>query len=82
MPERKWQIQFRSACGTVLIQGRTHARLRQNQCCNKRPLCHDVLTGRGVKIDLPPTDQSWGTREMHVKDPDGNRICFVRDDDE
>lgn len=36
------------------------------------------LIARGVPIDLPPTNQTWGAREMHVKDADGNCIRFVR----
>ena len=35
------------------------------------------LTGKGVTIDLEPTDQSWGNREMYVSDPDHNSIRFV-----
>ena len=34
---------------------------------------------KGVPIDLRPTDQTWGNREMYVKDPDGNSIRFVRE---
>ncbi|MCI0406704.1 MAG: VOC family protein [candidate division Zixibacteria bacterium] len=34
---------------------------------------------KGVKIDLKPTDQSWGTREMYVKDADGNCLRFVQE---
>jgi uncharacterized glyoxalase superfamily protein PhnB len=30
----------------------------------------------GVSIDLPPIDQSWGTRELYVKDGDGNCLRF------
>jgi uncharacterized glyoxalase superfamily protein PhnB len=30
----------------------------------------------GVPIDLPPTDQTWGTREMYVKDADRNCLRF------
>jgi uncharacterized glyoxalase superfamily protein PhnB len=33
---------------------------------------------KGVRIDLEPTDQSWGNREMYVEDADGNSIRFVR----
>ena len=40
---------------------------------------HAELVAKGVSIDLKPTDQSWGNREMYVKDPDGNSIRFVRD---
>lgn len=38
---------------------------------------HAELNARGVPIDLPPTDQAWGVREMHVLDPDGNSVRFV-----
>jgi len=39
---------------------------------------HEELVRNGLSIDLSPTDQTWGNREMHVRDPDGNRICFAR----
>ena len=35
------------------------------------------LRGR-VPIAMPPTDQTWGNREMYVRDPDGNALRFVR----
>ena len=38
---------------------------------------HQELTANGVTIDLPPTDQSWGNREMYVHDGDNNSIRFV-----
>ena len=38
---------------------------------------HGELVAKGLTIDLPPTDQTWGNREMYVKDPDGNSIRFV-----
>ena len=38
---------------------------------------HKELNGKGVIIDLEPTDQSWGNREMYVRDPDNNSIRFV-----
>jgi uncharacterized glyoxalase superfamily protein PhnB len=41
---------------------------------------HKELVAKGVQIDLEPTDQSWGNREMYVKDTDGNSIRFVRED--
>jgi uncharacterized glyoxalase superfamily protein PhnB len=41
---------------------------------------HTELVAKGVQIDLEPTDQSWGNREMYVKDTDGNSIRFVRED--
>ncbi|HKY06063.1 MAG TPA: VOC family protein [Blastocatellia bacterium] len=40
---------------------------------------HAELVARGVQIDLEPTDQTWGNREMYVKDPDGNSIRFTRE---
>jgi len=33
---------------------------------------------KGVAFDSGPMKQTWGTREMHVKDADGNCIRFVR----
>src|SRR5438552_9977567 len=30
----------------------------------------------GAAVDLDPTDQPWGVREMRVRDPDGNRLRF------
>ncbi len=41
---------------------------------------HAELVAKGVPIDLAPTNQSWGNREMYVKDADGNSIRFVRGD--
>jgi uncharacterized glyoxalase superfamily protein PhnB len=35
------------------------------------------LVAKGVQIALEPTNQSWGNREMYVKDADGNSIRFV-----
>lgn len=35
---------------------------------------HAELRGKGVAVELPPTDQPWGLREMHLVDPDGNRL--------
>ena len=37
---------------------------------------HRELLERGVSIDLHPVDQTWGSREMYVKDADGNSIRF------
>jgi uncharacterized glyoxalase superfamily protein PhnB len=38
---------------------------------------HAELVGNGVRIDLGPVDQTWGTREMYVKDADGNCVRFM-----
>jgi len=36
------------------------------------------LTARGVAIELAPCDQSWGNREMYVRDADGNSLRFIQ----
>ena len=38
---------------------------------------HMELVAKRVQIDMEPTDQSWGNREMYVADADGNSIRFV-----
>ncbi|MEP6768477.1 MAG: VOC family protein [Acidobacteriota bacterium] len=38
---------------------------------------HAELIARGVAIDSGPMDQTWGARELYVKDPDRNTIRFV-----
>jgi uncharacterized glyoxalase superfamily protein PhnB len=30
----------------------------------------------GSPVHLAPLDQTWGTREFYVNDPDGNCLCF------
>ena len=35
------------------------------------------FTLRHVPIDTPPVDQSWGNREMYVKDADRNCLRFI-----
>ena len=39
---------------------------------------HTEFVTRGMPIDLEPTDQSWGNREMYLRDPDGNSIRFIQ----
>lgn len=39
---------------------------------------HAELVANGVPIDTPPVDQTWGTREMFIRDADGNRIQFAQ----
>jgi uncharacterized glyoxalase superfamily protein PhnB len=38
---------------------------------------HAELVEKGVRIDTGPVDQAWGTREMYVKDADGNSVRFI-----
>jgi len=39
---------------------------------------HREFAAKGVPIDLEPTDQTWGNREMYVKDADRNCIRFLQ----
>jgi uncharacterized glyoxalase superfamily protein PhnB len=39
---------------------------------------HAELVGKGVPIDTGPIDQTWGNREMYVKDSDRNSIRFIQ----
>lgn len=36
------------------------------------------LCSRAAAIELPPHDQTWGNREMYVKDADGNSLRFIQ----
>ncbi len=38
---------------------------------------HAEFTARHVPIVVPPVDQTWGSREMYVKDADGNSLRFI-----
>jgi uncharacterized glyoxalase superfamily protein PhnB len=38
---------------------------------------HDEIAARGAVTQLPPTDQTWGTREAGIRDPDGNVLVFA-----
>lgn len=37
---------------------------------------HDDLVRRGVDVGAGVMDQTWGTREVYVRDPSGNKIRF------
>ena len=45
--------------------------------------CDDVdslnteFVAKGVAIHVGPVDQTWGTRELYVRDPDGNSVRFA-----
>jgi len=39
---------------------------------------HREFLSRDVFIDLPPIDQTWGSREMYVKDADRNCLRFMQ----
>ena len=38
---------------------------------------HEEFAARGAVVQLPPTDQTWGTRETGIRDPDGNVLVFA-----
>ncbi len=38
---------------------------------------HAEFAARQIPIDMPPVDQSWGSREMYVKDADRNCLRFI-----
>ena len=40
---------------------------------------HAELVERGVSIDTPPVDQTWGTSEMFIRDADRNKIAFSQE---
>ncbi|MEK7953224.1 bleomycin resistance protein [Luteolibacter soli] len=40
---------------------------------------HDEVSARGADVQLPPTDQTWGNRELIIRDPDGNVLVFATD---
>lgn len=40
-------------------------------------LLHAEVSKRGAVVQLPPTNQTWGTRETGIRDPDGNVLIFA-----
>lgn len=40
---------------------------------------HAQFVAADVAIDLAPYNQTWGTREMYVKDADGNKVRFQQE---
>ncbi len=40
---------------------------------------HAELVAKAVVIDSGPVNQTWGNRELYVKDADGNSIRFVQE---
>ena len=37
---------------------------------------HAEFLARNVRIHIAPVDQTWGLRELYVRDPDGNSVRF------
>ena len=40
-------------------------------------LLHEEVSARGAVVQLAPTNQTWGTRETGIRDPDGNVLIFA-----
>ncbi|MDB5389593.1 MAG: hypothetical protein JWM11_5239 [Planctomycetaceae bacterium] len=40
-------------------------------------LLYNEFLVSGAVVQLPPTDQTWGTREVGIRDPDGNVLIFA-----
>ena len=39
---------------------------------------HAEFVAKGIRIDVGPVDQTWGSREMYVKDADANCLRFIQ----
>jgi hypothetical protein len=39
-------------------------------------LLHADVLAKGAGVRQPPANYPWGSREMHVEDPDGNVLRF------
>ena len=39
---------------------------------------YSEISARGTTCQLPPADQTGGNREAHIRDQDGNVLCFAK----
>ena len=39
---------------------------------------HAEFVAKGVRIAVEPVDQTWGSREMYVRDADSNCLRFIQ----
>jgi uncharacterized glyoxalase superfamily protein PhnB len=44
--------------------------------CDDVDALHAEFVARDVRIHTGPVDQTWGMRELYVRDPDGNSVRF------
>jgi len=44
--------------------------------CDSVDALHEEFVAKGVEIHIGPIDQTWGLRELVVRDPDWNAIVF------
>jgi len=47
-------------------------------CVEEVDAIHAELSDKKIPVHLAPTNQTWGNREMYVKDLDGNTIRFTQ----
>lgn len=86
----KWTHQFAPGLPTfaeVVLDGRALFLTEHTGDCEPGGAAYIILPdidafyssirGRGVPVAEPPEDAPWGTREMLVVDPDGNRLRFA-----
>ena len=38
---------------------------------------YQEISTRGANTQMAPTHQTWGNRETHIRDQDGNALCFA-----
>lgn len=44
--------------------------------CDEVDALHAEFVANHVRIQIAPVDQTWGLRELYVRDPDGNSVRF------
>lgn len=44
--------------------------------CDDVDALHAEFVTRNVRIHIAPVNQTWGLRELYVRDPDGNGVRF------
>lgn len=45
-------------------------------------LIHRHCLEQGIEVTMPPTDEPWGVREMHIRHPDGHVFRISRGTEE
>jgi catechol 2,3-dioxygenase-like lactoylglutathione lyase family enzyme len=67
----------RGRCSLMLCEGsQGHAGTWAWAAVNDADALHEELLERGALIRQPPTNYPWGSREVHVFDPDGHVLRF------
>ena len=50
-----------------------------NLVVNDIDTLHQEFVLKGIEINLEPTNQTWGNREMYIRDADDNCIRFLQE---